>query len=463
MKRRSENAFTTSKCCANQLDESKKSFQKWSKMNKMPFTVDCNSDENDDDNTFMKALGEAVGDSKVVALSEGCHNNKEMMDIHFRIIKYLVKNHGFNVVMAESGFPESRIAHDYIYGSGCSKEEKNRVYEKGLNIMYAKWKEGRQLIEWMRNYNKDSGNNRSKLQYYGTDIGGFYENWVTPLQDRVIDYLKVVDEPYEQKLVQMLEPVFKYMKSDARYNYSNEMEPEVKNQLALDLDRAIDHFTKNELRYIELSSSHEYDWARQSLISFQMAENYYRNYDGMQNFSSSKHVGLNGREIAMYCNIRWIMQQNPNAKCILINHIIHTKTETQYQGDIWNFFTPLGHMLRQLLGKDYYVLGIVYGGGTFWNNWQSERKKGSGQRAITGIPSPRDDGIEAILSCISSDTNKPNFFLNFDDAPASAWYWLNTLTSFRENDYFIKMKPIEWNGCIYLERVNAATPVDVDS
>lgn len=449
-----EHMKNTSKMWSKQVDISEKAFEKWSKNDIIPFNINCHCNSGDDSD--LKAFGKSVGNSRVVALSEGCHNSKEMMDIQFRIIRYLVKNHGFNVVMTESGFPESRIVYDYINGSMCAIEDSNRVFDKGMNIMYSEWKEGRQLIEWMRNYNKD---NDAKLYYYGIDIGGFYQDWATPLDDRVINYLKIVDEPYSRSLTQMLDPVWRYMKSDARSYYSNQMTQEVKNQLALNLDEAVKHFTENESKYIKLSSSFEYNWARQSLISMQLAENYYRNFDSMKHLSTSKYVGLNGREIAMYRNIQWVMQQNPNSKFIIINHIIHTKTETQYQGDIWNFFTPLGHMLRQLLGKDYYALGIVYGSGTFWKNWQTRRKEG-GQRTISSIPPPREDGIEQCLSRISNDAGQPNFFLDLDKSPLSSWHWLHSLMSFRENDYFIKMKPIEWNGCIYLEKIHAATPVN---
>ena len=34
----------------------------------------------------------------------------------------------------------------------------------------------------------------------------------------------------------------------------------------------------------------------------------------------------------------------------------------------------------------------------------------------------------------------------------------NSTYLMRENDYFIKIKPMEWNGCIYLHEVDPATP-----
>ena len=45
--------------------------------------------------------------------------------------------------------------------------------------------------------------------------------------------------------------------------------------------------------------------------------------------------------------------QSPNekVKIIWINHVIHTKTETQYQDNTWRFLTPAGQMIRGSVGK----------------------------------------------------------------------------------------------------------------
>ena len=123
----------------------------------------------------LEHIAKAIGDSKFVVLSEGYHNCKEMMSLHYRIIRYLVENHGFNTVMTESGLPESRMICDYIH----NKKTPENVFEIGLNKMYGAWKEGRDLIEFMKNYNRDHDN---ILHYYGTDIGGFYQNWKRPLE-----------------------------------------------------------------------------------------------------------------------------------------------------------------------------------------------------------------------------------------------------------------------------------------
>ena len=87
--------------------------------------------------------------------------------------------------------------------------------------MYSHWREGRDLIEWMREYNLVHGN---RLQYYGLDIGGFYQNWKRPL-DLVYGYLKEVDPEFTQSLKERLAPFLIVMTENARINYNEKLGP----------------------------------------------------------------------------------------------------------------------------------------------------------------------------------------------------------------------------------------------
>ena len=196
----------------------------------------------------------------------------------------------------------------------------------------------------------------------------------------------------------------------------------------------------------------------------QLAENYYRNYESMlqsdRGACVSKYSGLDGREIAMANTIMWRLRQHmtQKAKMIVINHVIHTKTATQYQDGVWGHFVPMGQQVKQLLADDsesstMFNIGMIYGSGTFWNKWQKPQ-----ERYIDTCPPPRDDGLELVMQQISEETNMPNFFLHWELAPRGAWMFMNKVTTIRENDYFIKACPSEWNACIYMDRVTHATP-----
>lgn len=186
----------------------------------------------------------------------------------------------------------------------------------------------------------------------------------------------------------------------------------------------------------------------------------------------SKYSGLDGREIAMSNNMMWRLNlgdekkeaRMPNSekkKMVVINHIIHTKTATQYQDGVWGHFVPMGQHMKQMLeseqsesGVAMFNIGMLYGRlSTFWNKWQRPQ-----ERFVDTSPEPKEDGLEVVMKEISKQANVSNFFLHWELAPKEAWLFLNEVTSIRENDYFIKAYPLEWNGCIYLDEVSHATP-----
>ena len=422
------------------FEQAESSFIEFAKHNATPIVSLVPTDDNGD----LEAIAKAIGNAKVVVLGEGFHNCREMMSLHHRIIRYLVEHHGFNTVMTETGLPESRITYDYVQG----KEISTNVWERGLVKFYGAWLEGRELIEYMRMYNRTHDN---ILQYYGTDIGGFYQNWKTPLET-ILQYLETVDTDYHATLFKQLNPFMGLLANNARLNYSEQLSPSQNNELAAILDEAVATFHRKEVLYTSRSTKEDFQWARQSMIAMQLAENYYRNYDNRKHPESSKYVGLNGREIAMARNALWVLQQRKDAKVIWIEHVIHTKTKSQYQDEMWGFFTPAAQILKQFLRDDLFVIGMTYGGGKFWNKWQTPS-----DRFIDSIPPWDNRGRSLEKSLNKCGIN--NFFLHWATAPLSsaAQNWIRKTFSMRENDYFIQIEPSEWDSCIYLDIVGPAT------
>jgi len=426
------------------FDKAELKFIKWTKEN----AVDISSFNVTEENNDLEEIAKSIGNAKFVALSEGFHNCKEMMSLHCRIIQYLISNCGFNTILSESGLPESRLIHDYILGSEGNEE----MWRNGLNKMYASWAEGRELIEYMREYNQKNGD---ILHYYGTDIGGFYKNWKFPLEN-ILAYLIMVDYEYYLKLSEELEHYMDVLKNTARINYSEKLSSQQKDQLSNIFDGAVDHFNQKKEEYVANSTENDFQWARQSMISMQLAENYYRNFEHRKSGEASKSVGLNGREIAMARNCLWALRQRKDAKVIWIDHVIHTKTKSQYQDELWGYFTPAGQILKQHLGSDYFSIGMVYGGGTFWNKWQ----KGPEERFVDNIQpwSEKQRSLEKTL-----DKCKRNmFFLPWKNALTSnleCHYWMQSQFLMRENDYYIHLEPREWDSCIFVNKVSPSTPV----
>ena len=89
-----------------------------------------------------------------------------------------------------------------------------------------------------RPHNQKHGN---RLQYFGLDIGGFYQNWKCPL-DLVYGYLEKVDPGFARALKANLAPFLSVMTENARLNYNEKLGPIERAQLAIHLQVYISDF-----------------------------------------------------------------------------------------------------------------------------------------------------------------------------------------------------------------------------
>ena len=120
-----------------------------------------------------------------------------------------------------------------------------------------------------------------------------------------------------------------------------------------------------------------------------------------------------------------------------------------------SLYTNSKQYLVSFISNIAFIIGLVYGKGKFWKNWQKPAK-----RSIDVVPEPKKEGgIEPILSAV----NKSNYFIHWEKLLVKDGFpvpnaFLSSTFFMRENDYFIKIKPIEWDACIYLNEVDPATP-----
>lgn len=418
----------------------KELFIQWAQQQKLSFDF-----ENKESLQIVaQKIAKDIAEARVVLLSEGFHNCEEMLQLQYALVTYLVQNKGFTVLATESGLPESKYINAYIHG----QDSIPNFWQKSINELYGEWQTSRDLINWMADYNK---NNNNALNYYGADIGGGYQDWEFPFQ-QVFEYLDTVDAPTSKRLQQDLQPYFERMKPYAAYYYVTKFSPQQKNDLALLLEELIQDFTKNKNSYVQKSNSRDYEWVLQGVKSMRWAEHYYRNHANIQDTTTNRtplFLGASGRELAMAENIKWMLDYEPEAKIIVINHVLHTKTATQHQGEFYQFFTPMGQILKQHLKEDLFVLGMAYGGGEYWKLWQVPSR-----RFLDTIPPVDSNGLEMVLQAIGQQ----NYYLPLQDPPQLTYQWLHQPTTIRENDYFITLQPSEWDACFYLPEVNAARP-----
>ena len=136
------------------------------------------------------AIGEMIGDARIVSLGEPTHGNREVFQLKHRMIEYLVKEMGFNIFALECPFGEAYDINRYVVdGIGDPEKALASIY------MWA-WdtREMLDLIKWMRLYNIDP-NHKPKVKFYGFD---------TQNPERaarvMLDYLSKVDPSLENNV-----------------------------------------------------------------------------------------------------------------------------------------------------------------------------------------------------------------------------------------------------------------------
>lgn len=114
----------------------------------------------------LKITDELVGrDVKVIGLGEATHGNKEFQELKLDVLKTLVRDNGVSAICFEMDYAEGVIVNDYI--SGTSDLTIDEVFSHiSFDIYHTE--EIKALIEWMKAYNADPGN--EDLEFYGFDI-----------------------------------------------------------------------------------------------------------------------------------------------------------------------------------------------------------------------------------------------------------------------------------------------------
>lgn len=103
-------------------------------------------------------------DVKVIGLGEATHGNAEFQELKLEVLKVLVDRSGVDCFAMEMDYGEGVIINDYI--NGYSEMSIDEVMDHISFVIY-KTEEIRNLIEWMKEYNRTHD---KRLSFYGFDL-----------------------------------------------------------------------------------------------------------------------------------------------------------------------------------------------------------------------------------------------------------------------------------------------------
>ena len=103
--------------------------------------------------------------TKVIALGEAAHGNKEFQELKLDVLKHLVSTSDVRSFSLEADWGEGMAVNAYIHG----KEGSAFDIVKSMSFSIYRTKEMIDLIEWMKVYN-ESAPDGEKLNFYGFDM-----------------------------------------------------------------------------------------------------------------------------------------------------------------------------------------------------------------------------------------------------------------------------------------------------
>ena len=101
---------------------------------------------------------------KVIGLGEATHGNAEFQELKLDVLKVLADQYNVDCFAMEMDYGEGVIIDDYI--NGHSEMSIDEMMSR-INFTIYKTEDIRDLIEWMKDYNRSHGD---KLSFYGFDL-----------------------------------------------------------------------------------------------------------------------------------------------------------------------------------------------------------------------------------------------------------------------------------------------------
>ncbi|KAF9769184.1 hypothetical protein IL306_013417 [Fusarium sp. DS 682] len=145
----------------------------------------------------------SFGNCRVLLIGDASHGTSEFYSARAEITKYMMQNHGFNIVAVEADWPDAESVDRYVRhrpgpGQGTSetiplakKEGREPAFLRFPTWMWRNI-EVHDFVEWMRSYNSNL-KEKEAVGFYGLDLYSMGAS-----MKAVVDYLDTVDKDMAQ-------------------------------------------------------------------------------------------------------------------------------------------------------------------------------------------------------------------------------------------------------------------------
>jgi len=257
----------------------------------------------------LAPLRRIVDDAHVVCLGESRHDASEQFRLKHRMIRYLVEEMGFSVIVFEEGMAQAKAVDDYILGG---EGDPSAILGELSNWFAWDAREIVDFVEWMRAYNDDPSH-ATKLRFFGVDCTAPRLGLVNALA-----YIESVDPAFADRFNTGSLGLSLYSEDDWMSTFERyaALTDERREAIGRAYDDLADYMEARRSEFVRRSSVNEFDWALRQVNIGQAAHDLY--------CSKSREEGGIIRDLAMADNLTWILDEHlPGQKAVVWAHNAH--------------------------------------------------------------------------------------------------------------------------------------------
>lgn len=291
----------------------------------------------DGDLSDLEPLRAIVGSARVVALGEATHGTREFFQLRRRMVRFLVREMGFDAVALEASLPETDRLNEWALGGSGDPE----VLLSGLYGW--QWNTGEVLdfVGDLRARNQVPG--REPVRLYGFDM-----QYPGMAIRNVEAFVAEVDPDSSSEVADALECLDRFANDPAGSFPSPGYEDQLREAYRIPCRESLEEvkalLEARETEYAAASSPAAFERALRSAVLLLQFEEYASALEGRV------------RDRSMAENVEWILDRlGPEGRLVLWAHDDHLE----------NVPGSMGWALRRRHGSDVLLVGFSFSRGTF--------------------------------------------------------------------------------------------------
>lgn len=344
---------------------------------------------------------DSYADKQVVLLGDGSHGTSEFYQARAEITKRFIEKHGYTMVAVEADWPDAEAIDRYVrlrpgpkaqIGGIAKGHEGHEPFKRFPTWMWRN-REMQDLVEWMRDWNKDQPPER-RAGFYGLDLYSMGAS-----MRGVIDYLDRVDPKMGKEARRRYGCLAPWAEDPASYGLASlrgmeDCESQVMDMLRDMLEKRLEFMQR------DVHDGEEYHSGKQNAYLVRDAEKYYK----AMYWSSASSWTL--RDTHMFETLSRLLQHRtpPAHKAIVWAHNSHVGDARYTSMGTRRNEINIGQLCRERLGHENVA---ILGCGTHTGTVAAAHEWDEDMEVMNVVPS-REDSWEIV----AHNTGVPSFLLD---------------------------------------------------